>query len=177
MPKLDEMGLEELSAAEMSDFADVLDLEDLDARSRRGRKSNRARAFSLFRKRAFDYTFLGTGASEAITIHRALPVVPYYYYWLGLRIHNVDIQATPAGFNVWCYQTLPHPQDPQEFTNTSPSMVVSCGGSDSAPSVKISSNQFFGPYFKVVLDVFQDAGAPPVQLYAELSAVLLARPA
>lgn len=177
MPNPHEMGIEGLNAEEMSDFAGVLDLEDLDAPVRRGRKSSGPRAFSLFRKRTFDYTFLGTGASEAITIHRALPVIPYYYYWLGLRIHNVNIQATPAAFNVWCYQTLPHPQDPQEFTNTSPSMVVSCSGSDSAPSVRVSSNQFFGPYLKVVVDVFQDAGTPPVQLYAELSAVLLARPA
>ena len=45
-------------------------------------------------------------------------------------------------------------------------------------ALKLTTSSNLGPYFKVMLQAVQGSGGTaPVQLYAELSAVILARPA
>jgi hypothetical protein len=130
------------------------------------------RVFNLFSKRAFDYSFLGI-STTSITLHRALNVPPFYYYWLGLRIHNRDI--VDGTFTLQLFQTLPSGQDPQEFSAASPSLSLKCIPADTPPTLKVTTLQALGPYFKVALEAAQ--GIAGARFYAELSAVLYARPA
>lgn len=152
---------------------DALDeLDDQDAR--RKRKSGNVRMYTLIPKRQFDYSFLlGPARSMNVTIRRALKLPRMYYYWLALRIHNTDIAG--GNFELQVFETLPSAQDPQEFTLASPSMTLSCLASDVAPTIKTTTAKNFGPFFKVVLLATQ--GPSTARLYAELSAVLYARPA
>ncbi len=160
--------LEELNAA---DFDDEFSLEA------RTRAQSGVRVFNLFSKRQFDYTYLAAGSSTAVTIRRALKVPQYYYYWVGMRIHNRDIQS--GTFTLRLFQTLPSAHDPQEFSAVSPSMSVTCSSAagDAPPALKVITGNNLGPYFKVQLNAAQGTGTAPIRFYAELSAVLYARPA
>jgi hypothetical protein len=101
-------------------------------------------------------------------------MVPFYYYWLMLRVHKVDIVA--GTFNLGCFNTLPSSQDPQEFSiATHNGLTINVIGSTPAGSLLTDTATFQGPYFKVVLTATQGFGAPPIRFYAELSAVLYAR--
>lgn len=170
MDELDEMDLDEMDLDD-----EAAEAEEFDAR-RRGRKGG-ARMFSLFRKTVFDYTFLAAG-NTSIVIRRALKLSPFYYYWFGLRIHNRNIQLSGSAFNLQFFQTLPHSGDPQEFTLSPASVTLVCNNGDAPPALKLTTSNNLGPYLKVVLQAVQGSGGVvPVQLYAELSAVILARPA
>lgn len=172
---------DEFNADEMDELdADELDDEafddEFDAKRRRG--SARVRVFRLMPKRHFDYSFLPSSGTttQSITIRRALKVPSFYYYWMGLRIHNRDIAVGGGSFTVNVYQTLPSSQDPQEFTVAAASLVTTCVAGDAPPAVKTSTSSNLGPYLKVVLTAAQGSSGG-ARLYAELSAVLFARPA
>lgn len=168
MDELDEMDLDEMDLDDEADEADE---------ARRGRRKSGARLYSLFGKRQFDYTFLAAG-NTSIVIRRALKLSPFYYYWFGLRIHNRNIQLSGSAFNLQFFQTLPNGGDPQEFSSAAASITLSCTVTDTPPALKLNTTSNLGPYFKVVLQIVQGSGGVvPVQLYAELSAVILARPA
>jgi hypothetical protein len=94
-----------------------------------------------------------------------------------MRIHNRDIQLGTSSFTLQFFNTLPDPQDPQEFTQTPASVQLTCMAADTPPALKLATTNNLGPYFKVVMSVFQAAGTAPQRLYSELSAVILARPA
>jgi hypothetical protein len=136
------------------------------------------RVITLFPKRAFDYTFLGPpNTTQVVTIHRALRIPPFYYYWLGVRVHNKDIVSGTMAVEL--YQTLPSSQDPQEFTvgyappTYTPAMAVSISSTGAAPALATPVTATnLGPYMRVVLRVTAPTAA---RLYAELSAVLHVR--
>jgi hypothetical protein len=138
------------------DEMDAEELEELDAdgfddefdAKRRG--GSGVRVFNLLSKRSFDYS-----------------------YWMGLRIHNRDI--TNGTYTLQVFQTLPSRQDPQEFTAAAASMSLTCVAGDIPPALKVTTQLNLGPYFKVVLNIAQATAS--AKLYAELSAVLYARPA
>jgi hypothetical protein len=113
-------------------------------------------------------------ATTSVVVRRALKVPAFYYYWLGLRIHNKDILS--GNYTLQLFQTLPSAQDPQEFSIASASMALQCLSGDTPPTVKTTTSSNLGPYFKVVLLATQ-GGTAGARLYAELSAVLYARPA
>lgn len=160
----DEMDAEELEELDADGFDD-----EFDAKRRGG---SGVRVFNLLSKRAFDYSFLAVGNTN-VTIRRALKVPRFYYYWMGLRIHNRDI--TNGTFTLQVFQTLPSRQDPQEFTAAAASMALTCVAGDTPPALKVTTLNNLGPYFKVVLNIAQATAS--AKLYAELSAVLYARPA
>jgi hypothetical protein len=137
-----------------------------------------SRLYELVPRQLFDFSFLEDATSMTTVIHCALPLSPFYNYWVGLRIHGRDISLASASFTLRCFSTLPHPQDPQEFTVASPLISLTCAQSDSVPKLKIATASNFGPYFKV--DLLAQQGTVSIMdnnFYAELSAVLLARPA
>ncbi len=171
MDELDEMDLDEMDLDDEADEADEFDA------GRRRRRKGGARLYSLFGKKVFDFTFLAGSSSTTVVIRRALKLSPFYYYWFGLRIHNRDIQLATSSFSLQFFNTLPHPGDPQEFSATTASVSLSCASTDSPPALKLATTNNLGPYFKVSMVVTQGAGAAPQRLYAELSGVLLARPA
>jgi len=164
-------GVEALEELDADEFDDEF---SLDAKKR---AQSGVRVFNLFSKRQFDYTYLAAGTSTAVTIRRALKVPRFYYYWVGMRIHNRDIQT--GTFRLRLFQTLPSAQDPQEFSAVSASMSVTCSSvaGDAPPALKVVTGNNLGPYFKVELDATQGSGTPTMRFYAELSAVLYARPA
>jgi hypothetical protein len=169
----DEMSAWDASDADEFDALDELDeMDDQDAK--RKRKSGGVRVYTLIPKRQFDYSFLGLSPSFTnVTIRRALKLPQMYYYWVALRIHNKDI--TSGNFALQLFQTLPSAQDPQEFSLGTPSITLSCLAGDTAPTIKTTTANNLGPYFKVVLVATQLTAS--ARLYAELSAVLYARPA
>lgn len=135
------------------------------------------RIITLFRKQQFDFSFMTGSPAQIVTIKRNLKIPPFYYYWLGVRVHNKDIAS--GTFNVDLYQTLPSSQDPQEFTvgfappTFTPAMTVAINSATAAPSLVTpvtSSN--LGPYLRVCL---RATTASVGRFYAELSAVLHVR--
>ena len=163
---------DKISAWDVDDADEIDGLDDQDAKPKR--ESGGVRVYTLIPKRQFDYSFLvGPSSFTNVTIRRALNVPRMYYYWVALRIHNTDIVG--GNFALQVFETLPSAQDPQEFTLASPSMTLSCLASDTPPTIKTTTAKNFGPYFKVVLVATQ--GSSTARLYAELSAVLYARPA
>jgi hypothetical protein len=135
------------------------------------------RVITLFRKLQVDMTFLQTTSNtQIIVIKRALRINPFYYYWLGVRLHNRDIPSAGGGqFFVEAFQTLPSSQDPQEFTNGTSSLSVNVTGATAAPpSLYSATANNLGPFLKVQIRGVQ-GGTSGTRLYAEMSAVLLCR--
>lgn len=134
---------------------------------------------TLFRKTAFDYTWMTASSTQVITIRRQAKVPPFYYYWMGVRVHNKDI-LNGGIFNVELYQTLPSAQDPQEFTvgyappTYTPAMAVPISSSGTAPflATPVTATNL-GPYFKVIVRATTTGSVG--RFYAELSAVLHVR--
>ena len=142
--------------------------------ARRNARRSGARIFTLLRKQVFDFSFLAASTSTIVTVRRALSLGQYHYLWLGVRIHNIAIDTGSLVLDA--YRTLPSRQDPAEFTNGTQYMRVTVNSSDTAPKLETdTAAETFGPYLKFLLHANQGAGGGRV--YAELSAVLLARPA
>lgn len=137
-----------------------------------------ARVITLFRKLQIDMTFLTAAGTQTIIVKRALRVSPFYYYWLGVRLHNRDI-PTSGGGQLWveAVPTLPSAQDPQEFstTGTPPLQVNITGTSTPAPpGLYTATTSNLGPFLKVQIRGLQGATGA-TRLYAEMSAVLFCR--
>jgi hypothetical protein len=135
------------------------------------------RIITLFRKKQFDFSFMTGSPAQIVTIHRSLRIPPFFYYWLGVRVHNKDISV--GSFNVDLFQTLPSAQDPQEFTvgfappTFTPAMTVLINSGTPAPSlVTPVTSTNLGPYLRVNLRATTTGAG---RLYAELSAVLHVR--
>lgn len=137
------------------------------------------RIVTLFRKLQLDYTWMTASSTQVVTVRRQLKVPPFYYYWLGVRVHAKDI-VNNGVFNVELYQTLPSSQDPQEFTvgyappTYTPAMAVAISSTGTAPflATPVTSTNL-GPYFKVIIR--PTTGITIGRFYAELSAVLHVR--
>lgn len=170
----DDMDADAFDGVDALDGLDADDFDDEFSLDAKKRKSSSVRVFTLFSKKVFDYSFLAAGTTT-ITLKRALKVPRFYYHWLALRIHNRDI--TNGSFTVQLFQTLPSAQDPQEFSAGSASLTVGCSqiAGDAPPALKTVTGSNFGPYFKAVMSITQ--GTTSAKLYAEMSAVLYARPA
>jgi len=156
----------------------ILDTRRSDRPTLRPEVDVSGRIITLFRKRQFDYTFMAGAPAQIVTIHRSLRVPPFYYYWLGVRVHNKDI--TSGVFNIDVYQTLPSSEDPQEFTvgynppTFAPAMTVAVNSGTAVPSLVTPVTALnLGPYLRVVLRATTSAAG---RFYAELSAVLHVRP-
>jgi hypothetical protein len=116
--------------------------------------------------------------SSSSSRSRALRVSPFYYYWLGLRLHNRDIPTSGGGqFWVEAIPTLPSGQDPQEFSTagTPPLQLNITGTSTPAPpGLYTATTSNLGPFLKVHIKGQQGATGG-TRLYAEMSAVLFCR--
>lgn len=150
------------------------DFDPMEARRGRGRRGG-ARVYNLFGKRQFDYTFLASPTlTQTVMIRRALPVIPQYYLWLLMRVHNLDIPTT-GSMALQCFTTLPSKQDPREFSlgGASPLSVTATTSTGAGTLLSATANNQ-GPFLKVQLVITQPS--TPTRLYAELSAVLYGRP-
>lgn len=136
------------------------------------------RVITLFRKLQIDMTFLAASGTQTIVVRRALRVSPFYFYWLGLRLHNRDIPVAPSGqFFIEGIPTLPSGQDPQEFsaTGTPPLQItISNTTTPAPPGLYTATSSNLGPFLKFQIRGVQGSTAG-VRLYAEMSAVLFCR--
>jgi hypothetical protein len=129
------------------------------------------RVITLFRKRQFDFSFLAADTQHTITLRRAVRIPSFYYYWLGVRLHNIS-SSLSGSFNLELHETLPSAEDHQHFVSGSPSFAVDVDYSMSAPMLISQTATDLGAYQIVTLTASKASSG---SLYAELSAVLVAR--
>jgi hypothetical protein len=130
---------------------------------------------TLFDKTVFDFTFLALGGTQTIVLERALPVIPFYYLWLGIRCHNRDFGTGSGSMIVEGFTTLPTDEDPAEFTSSAaPSLSATINLSTAVPSLTIATATAMGPLVKLQLRALQATGTA-TRCYAELSGVLYGR--
>lgn len=87
----------------------------------------------LMEQRHLDFSYLAGSAQEVLTLHTALPVVPYKTGLLMVRVHTNDI---PSGGSILLrlYPTLPSQTDGRQFTNTALAVgEITVDDGDSAP--------------------------------------------
>ena len=148
--------------------------DPMDARRGRG-KSKSAAVINLFGKRRFDFSFLLGSATQTVIVSRALHVVPFYYYWLMMRVHNIAIEGSAGNFTLRCFNTLPSKQDPREFSiGPSPALSVQAVQATTVGTLLANNTSNLGPFLKIDLLATQGATANQ-DLFAELSAVLYCR--
>lgn len=130
----------------------------------------------LFEQRHLDFSYLAGAASEILTLHTALPVVPYKSGVLMLRIHEKNVGATPAKFLLRLYPTLPCKTDGRQFTNTALAIaeIEVNSASPSGPSyLHADIATVTAAYLLVQLHISQ--ATSPATLTAQLSAELVLR--
>ena len=152
------------------DWGDLVDA--MEARGRRRGRNRAAKVITLHGKRRFDFSFLAGSDSREVVIRRALPVIPYYYTMILVRVHQIDVQGGSFAYHV--YNTLPSPQDPQEFTDPNfISLTITIDSTNAAGDLETNTDAQDGPFFKIALTATQ--GTTGQRLYAELSAALYCR--
>jgi hypothetical protein len=145
--------------------------------SRHAHGMHGAQLITAFDKTIFDFSFLAAGGTQTIILERALPVIPFYYLWLGVRCHNRDFGGSTGTMTVEAFTTLPSDEDPAEFTNTTaPNLFVTISNSTAIPSLGLLSTAAMGPMIKLQLRALQATGSA-TRCYAELSGVIYGRPA
>jgi hypothetical protein len=135
-----------------------------------------AQLITLFDKTIFDFSFLPVGETKTIILIRALPVIPFYYLWMGIRCHQRDFGSGNGSMIVEAFTTLPSDEDPAEFTNAAaPNMSVTINTSTVVPSVPLASATAMGPFIKLQLRALQATGTAQ-KCFTELSGVAYGRP-
>lgn len=130
---------------------------------------------SVLEKTRLEYSYLAAGASQTIILRPALNVVDYNWVQLIVRVHARDMVAS-SSIRLSLVNTLPSPDDPREFSETSDFLFVDVTSTSpgSVPGLveEVGSNP--QAYLKLVATASQPAGSSG-NLYADLSAVLLLR--
>lgn len=133
-----------------------------------------ANLIPLFDKRRFDFSFLTSTGTHQVILASALELVQYKSVFLMIRVHEITISAGQS-FLFTLDNTLPSDEDPQEFTDTTASILsVSVSSGTTAPKLLSGSGTNPLAFGKLVLTVAQ-GGTGGTPLYAELSASLLGR--
>lgn len=125
-------------------------------------------------RRRLDYSHLGGGASQSITIEPALSTCGYSVLQLFVRVHERNM-VSGQSFVFGLYFTLPSDDDPREFTKASTlgTLSVTSASPAAAPGLVDTELTSPGAYLKIVLTASQTS--VPTPLYAELSAVAMLR--
>jgi hypothetical protein len=136
-----------------------------------------AQLIKVFDKTIFDFSFLAAGGTQTIILERALPVIPFYHLWLGVRCHNRDFGGGTGSMVIEAFSTLPSDEDPAEFTSTSaPNLSITVANAASVPSLGLATAEGMGPFIKLQIRALQQTGSA-TRCYAELSGALYGRPA
>ena len=125
-------------------------------------------------QRHLDFSYLGSLAQEVLTLHTALPVVPYKSGILMVRVHTNNI---PSGgeFLFRLYPTLPSQTDGRQFTNTALSVAeVAVDDGDSAPGYLHTAITTVSAAFLLV-QIHATQASSSQKFAAQLSADLLLR--
>jgi hypothetical protein len=132
---------------------------------------------TMFDKTIFDFSFLAAAGTQTIILERALPVIPFYHLWLGVRCHNRDFGGGTGSMVIEAFSTLPSDEDPAEFTSTAaPNLSITVANAAGVPSLGIATADGMGPMIKLQIRALQQTGSA-TRCYAELSGALYGRPA
>lgn len=125
-------------------------------------------------KTRFEYSYLGTNASQVVILQPEICTIGYYYFQLIVRVHERSFAGSQT-IAVSLYNTLPSSEDPREFTASTTTYTVTLTGASpsTVPGILSVSGTDPGAYMKLVLTASQPA--TPGTLYAELSAALVLR--
>lgn len=122
-------------------------------------------------KRIFEFTFLGTNATQDVVLAGAIDVSGFYRVRLLVRVHSIT--ATTGNFSFKLQHTLPSDSDPQEFTDTSADFLTLSGITGASPNIKTVTGTDPQAFLKLVLRATQVTAS--TTLYGEFSAVLVLR--
>jgi hypothetical protein len=123
-------------------------------------------------KRRFEYSFLGGGASQEITLQPAIDVCGHVSGILFVRVHERNMTSGQS-IGLGLYYTLPSGDDPREFTASSSltDVTITSVSPSSTPALLFREFSSPGAFLKLVLTATQTS--VPSTLYAEVSAELL----
>jgi len=129
----------------------------------------------ILEKRSFEFSFLGTSATQDVVIHPAVDVTSFYRVRLLVRIHSIT--TTTGNFKFILNNTFPSEQDPQEFTDSTNTFlttgnITAAGTPPNIFNIAVSSTDPQA-FLKVILRATQ--GTSGNTLYGEFSAALLLR--
>jgi hypothetical protein len=133
-----------------------------------------AQLIAVLPKTRFEFSYLGPGATQSTVIWRALPVLPFYWLWLGIRVHAIDLSGGNGTYVLDASNTLPSDEDPAEFTIASPALSITLNSSTAAPSVQIVTASNAGPMLRMMLKMTQSTPSARA-MYAEISGELYGR--
>lgn len=128
----------------------------------------------VLEKRRIEYSHLGGGASQSITLHPAIEVCGFLYVHLFVRVHERNM-VSGQSFSFGLYYTMPSPDDPREFTvaTSLTDLSVTSTSPASTPGLVHRETSSPGAFLKLTLTATQ--ASVPSTLYAELSAELMLR--
>jgi hypothetical protein len=131
-----------------------------------------AQLITLFDKMVLDYTYLTVpSGNQTVILERALPVIPFYHLWWGIRVHALD--CPNGNFLFEAHNTLPSDEDPAEFTLTTSTVLTSTITSTVAPALVVATATGAGPFLRIRMKATQGSSAGHV--YGEFSMALYGR--
>lgn len=124
----------------------------------------------VLEKRIFEYSYLGTAATQDVVINPAVDVGAWYRVRLVVLVHQIS--ATSGNFIFKLQHTFPTEQDRQEFVDTT-DFLTTANITNASPNIKTISGTDPQGYLKILLRATQ--GTSGNSLYAEFSAYLILR--
>lgn len=124
----------------------------------------------VLEKRIFEYSYLGTAATQDVVINPAVDVGAWYRVRLVVLVHQIS--ATSGNFVFKLQHTFPTEQDRQEFVDTT-DFLTTASITNASPNIKTISGTDPQGYLKILLRATQ--GTSGNSLYAEFSAYLILR--
>lgn len=126
--------------------------------------------------RRLEFSFLGGGASQMITLQPAIETCNFYYAHLFVRVHARSMAAGQS-LVLGLYYTMPSDDDSKEYTDTSEltSVTITSSSPSAVPGLNHREVTSLGAYLKLLLTATQTSS--PSTFYAELSADLVLREA
>ena len=131
---------------------------------------------TIMHYREFNLSFVGSGQTTSIVIANAIPISPYTFLGLSMRVHAVDIGSS-GKFELVFYKVNPSPADGQDFVDTGTPLGTSdpVNSSSAAGDLVEFPSAITNPQTPFVRAVLKGTGPTSGNLYAVLSADLTAK--
>lgn len=126
----------------------------------------------VLERRRLEYSFLGGGVNQVLTLQPAIGACGYASGILFVRVHERNMTSGQS-IALELYYTLPSGDDPREFTASSSltDVTITSASPSSTPALLYREFSSPGAFLKLVLTATQ--ASAPSTLYAEVSAELL----
>lgn len=138
--------------------------------------------WEVSQEREWDFSYLAAGGSSGnIFLVKALPVVPYNWLGLFVRVHQISMSGSSSTnkITVRVNNVYPSSSDPQLFGTTGGGSIITTdidinNSAGDVEEAKASAGTFIGPWVMVALSGSQDASAQET-IAATLSIGLVGR--